>query len=347
MDEHDSFAIDFSDEPSRFGFISPSAPLIDPPIIRTYLASSLTNVDADAARDCEQARRVIKALLTKYDFLGVRFELYDPGEVTPPGTAHSPEEVYATDHRSTVDADLVIFHVNTPSLGVGMEAQISADATIPRVVIRKQSVAVSRMFRGVFSPTLANVEYENIEDLHDALIPHIASIAAAAIESAERRRPIAREFSTQQLGKKILKQRILHRMSIQELAKRSDILEYWLLNLERDPAVAATCSLMQLARVCSALDCSYHIEDATNLKMRSAKEEQLSADQKMSLDNLASFMQSKPAGASDDRVFRLWNEYVEQQHEQAAEAASFRASSGDDVVLPAEWSKRYDNLGLF
>ncbi len=307
----------------------------------------MTNNDDGARNECDVVRSVTKEVFQGYDYLGVTFSIYDPGDVTPPGTDHSAEEVYVTDYHSTVDADIVVFHVNAPSLGVGMEAQIVAYATIPRVVICKQGAPVSRMFRGVFGPTIATIEYPSLVDFRELLEDKMSTIAVSAIESAERRRPVAEEFASQHPGRKILKQRVLQGMTIQELAKRTDIEEYWLRRLERDPKFASTYSLMQLARIDDTLQCSTSL-DGRQVKVRSEAEENLDSDQKMSLDHLITFVCNREIDASDDKVFRIWNAYLEQQAEELQEAGQYRQSEGEDNVVTSEdWKRRYDEIGLF
>lgn len=348
MSNGDSFAIDFNDDDEdSLGFVRNGGPLIDPPLIRVYLAGPLTNNDEGANLECQRIRQVVKDLLHGYDFLGVEFLVYDPADVTPPGTDHSPEEVYSTDFQSTAGAELVVFHVNVPSLGVGMESQISAFATVPRVIICKSGSPVSRMFRGVFAPTLAKIEYENTDDARRHLEAEIPTIAAAAIESAEKRRPITEDLSALELGKRILKQRILSGMTVQELAVETDIREFWILRLEREPGFFATCSFIQFLRICHALKCYASLAmDGRRVNFSSEGEGQLSADQKISLENLAIFVRSREHRVSDDKIIRLWREYVEQREEQQQEAGQLRAAE-EPVVSVDEWRRRYDDLGLF
>ena len=112
--------------------------MIDPPVLRVYLASPLTNTDPASEEDRRTVREVTRRIMENYDYFGIRTEVYDPSDVTPPGSEHTSEEVYVTDHNRTANADLVVFHVNGPSIGVGMEAQIAAEATVPRVVVSKR-----------------------------------------------------------------------------------------------------------------------------------------------------------------------------------------------------------------
>ena len=136
MSEDEYFVIDFHDDMEGFNQM---------PKIKIYLAGPLTGYDDDTIiRECREIRASIKEILAKFkNKESVYFEIYDPGEKTAPGSGHSPDEVYEIDQAHTTNADLVIFHINVPSLGVGIEAQIAADVTIPRVIISRNGVEVS------------------------------------------------------------------------------------------------------------------------------------------------------------------------------------------------------------
>ena len=102
-DDADSFALD-TEPPNK-------KPILDPPVIQVYLACALTNLDEDAKRESEACRLIIREILHEYDYFGIRFYVYDPGDVTPPGSIHTAEEVYITDHQRTSNSDLILFYV--------------------------------------------------------------------------------------------------------------------------------------------------------------------------------------------------------------------------------------------
>ena len=281
-----------------------------------------------------------------YDFQGVGFQVYDPGDVTQPGSNHTPDEVYELNYEQCVLADLVAFHVNVPSLGVGCEAQISADATVPRVTVAKTCVPVSRMFDGIFSTAIASIQYENSSDLELQLFRQIPVIAARVISSAQRRRPILASFSDLRLGSVIFKQRIIHNVTIEELARQTDIKESWLRRLERNHVLAACCTTIQLNRIAAATHCYVKTVDAQNLTTLVPFDDSLSHDDRLSRDNLVSYICSKNEWIPDDRVFRLWNSYLLESTKEAAEAVKYR--EGDSkVVSVAEWRRRDEERRLF
>ena len=179
------FAMDF-DGKKQFAFaVEKETPMISPQILNVYLAGPLTNNDVSTDCDCRDLQEIVKRVLGSYEYHGIRFNVYDPGDVTQlPGTAHTAEDVYELDHERTITADLVVFHVNVPSLGVGCECQIAADASSPKVIIAKKAAPLSRMFVGVYSATLATIEYEHPHEVETELSGQLLAIAGRAVESA-------------------------------------------------------------------------------------------------------------------------------------------------------------------
>lgn len=344
MNDGDAFSMDF--DGTRYLSFSSSQAILNPASLRVYAAGPLTNNSDAISRDCADVRSILKRVLGSYDHQGIRFQVYDPGDVTQPGSSHTPEEVYELNHEQSVLADLVVFHVTTPSLGVGCEAQIAADATVPRVTLVRKDVALSRMFDGIFSTTIASIHYENHADLELQLFRQLPSIAAQATRSALQRRPRLTAFSELQLGSVIFKQRILHNVTINELARQTDIKESWLRRLERKQALAACCTAIQLDRIAAATRCYVKIVDAQNMMTLAPSDDSLSEDQRQSLENLVTYVSSKDGWVTDDRVFRLWNGYRVAYQTQRDEALQYR--EGDNKVLSVEaWRQRDQEPRLF
>lgn len=61
----------------------------------------------------------------------------------------SPENVYARDAAAVLASDLVIAYVGLPSLGVGAEIAMAADAGIPIIGVRRPGDIVSRFITGL------------------------------------------------------------------------------------------------------------------------------------------------------------------------------------------------------
>ena len=316
-----------------------SAPLLNSPELRVYAAGALTNVDQDVNRDCLEIRAIVKRVLESYDFQGIGFRVYDPGDITQPGSNHTAEEVYELNYLQSILADLVIFHVNVPSLGVGCEAQIAADATVPRITLAKKSVAVSRMFAGIFSATLASIEYDSYADAELQLFRLLPTIAEETIQSARRRRSVLAAFSELQLGLVIFKQRIIHNVTIDQLAQETDIKKSWLQKLERNPVMASCCSAIQLNRIASVTHCYVRTVDPSNLTTLVPSTDSLGDNHRDSLDNLTTYILAKDQWVPDDRVFRLWNEYCGESEKEVSEALEFREGSSR-VISADEWRRR-------
>lgn len=317
---------------------------LDPPLLRVYLASALTNLDDADRQEAQRVRKVIRDVLHGYDYFGIRFEVYDPAEVTAPGSNHTDDEVYITDHDRTSASDAVIFYVLAPSLGVGMEAQIAADCTLPRVVVSRRNSRVSRMFRGVFSPTLASLEYDEVAELHQSLSLRLLDIAKRAVASAKRRRAHVEEFSGDAPGRKIMRSRLFLEMSLRELAAQTDIREVWLQRLEREPSLATSITLIQVHRIAAALGASISQSPNGIFTLRSPNDDTIDPIDWESLDNLVEFECSHPEPPDDQRVVLLWQAYRKQRAEEDAEAMRHRGNA-EQAVTVEEWGRRYDGEG--
>ena len=95
------------------------------------------------------------------------------------------------------------------------------------------------MFEGEFSTTLATIKYENRQDLELQLIQRREEICRAMLESAIRRRPMLNDTSHQKIGQTILRQRILHGVTLDELAQRTDCKASW---IRRTREESTTCA---------------------------------------------------------------------------------------------------------
>jgi hypothetical protein len=351
MSDSNFFAMDFDDQ-KRFAFtVEKEAPMISPPVLNVYLAGPLTNNDNRIEDACREVREIAKRILSSYEYHGVRFNVYDPADTTPPGTNHTAEDVYDLDHERTITADLVVFHVNVPSLGVGCECQIAADASSPKVIIAKKGAPLSRMFAGVYSATLATIEYENPVDVELVLSSELlATIASMTVESAKHRRAIMEAFEKSQLGRVIYGQRIAHNVPLAELATRTDTRPRWLWRLERFPSLMACCSPVRLMRIADVTKCYLQLGNLGTPPMLRPSDDPTSQQEKQSLSNLIDFALGRSdtyPGYSEDRAFRLWNEYQEQCHEAASLVAIEHREGQHQVVTVAEWRDRDQRLGLF
>jgi hypothetical protein len=286
------------------------------------------------------------------EILGNVFDVYDPGDNTSPGTVHTAEEVYLIDHSRTIGADLVFFHVRSPSLGVGIESQIAADATIPRVVARPEGAAVSRMFSGVFSPTVAEIEYADIEAFRAKLIQALPDIVEKARASRTIRAPMKRVILAGMLGRGVMKSRILKQMPIRRLAELCDIREHFLSELERKDEVAACLTNMQALRLAHALDATVFLS-----KSSSSFEPPTVLDeaQKDSLDYLVAWVIKREDEDTrpipDAHLLALWSDFAGTQgSQQVRPPLSTIAARHAKIVRKrtiADWERAYtEKFGL-
>lgn len=304
-----------------------------------YAAGPLTNNDQAVECECDRFRNILKKVFESYDFEGVSFRIYDPAEQTRPGSIHSADDVYAINYEQCVMADLIIYHVTTPSLGVGCESQIAANATVPRVVVARSGASVSRMFEGVFSTTIQTIRFQNEHDLELQLLNRRYEIASSTMSSALIRRPLLKEFAELELGRVIFRQRILGNVSVADLAQQTDCKEAWLLRLERNPILASCCSAIQLNRIAAATECNLQTLGPNHITSLQPKPDELTHDQRNSLKNLIDYIYSKDRFVEDSRVFSLWNSYVEEYQLEAAEAAEYR-EGGSKVFSIDDWRRR-------
>jgi hypothetical protein len=301
--------------------------------MRVYLAGPLTNNDLETNRICESIRLAAREILREY------FEVYDPAEVTPPGSSHSSEEVYLTDHTSTRLADLVLFHVNSPSLGVGIESQIAAEATIPRVIAYHKGAAVSRMFQGVFSPTIGEICYLDVDDFVNQLRALMPKIIERVQESSRRRSPVVDCVKQGRLGREIFKLRIVKNMPIAKLAELTDTREYLLRKLERNDDLAGCLSLIQLIRIAEAIGGTFAMGSGGGSPSFYAPEiEQMDDLEKDSLGKLESYVTARKDWVDDDRVFEMWSEYRKREVSPLAARNKARGYSVQD------WEVLYQEL---
>jgi len=320
MKDADHFAIHWDDPPA--GPIVLAHERFDPPFFNIYLASALTGRTEEELRHDADTRAVITDVLEHYDYLGLFCQVYDPAKSSAPGSGHSSEEVYMLDHGQTASADLVVFFLNSPSLGVGLEAQIAADASTPRIIIRPHGECVSRMFLGAFNPTLADIEFENMQDLRKKLGNAIGDICGELYIHVPTRRGVMRDIAGCAMHRFIFTHRVFQDIPVEYLAKTTGIRLHWLTELERDPKRCATLTMIQIELIADVLDAEIKINKQGRIQM-APKETGSILDPvaKESLDTLHDYVSSREKPLSDDCVRTEWQRYYEENIEPVQEAA--------------------------
>ena len=266
-----------------------------------YLAGPLTGVSIEHEAECRKIRTIAKRILS------ARFRVYDPADHTSPGTVHDAQDVFETDHTQIADADLVFCHVNAPSLGVGIEAQIAAEATIPRVIAYPSGRPISRMFEGLFNPTIARIEYADTSDFDVQLSKFLTTIAEAASISSKKRRPIIANVRNARCGESIFKARVLLGISIKQLSHRTDISESMLRRLERDNSLACMLTGIHLMRIAQELNSTLALSAGVPVLYGPDEEPAVDDVRRQSLASLYQYLRGKQSWVSDDHVFSAWH----------------------------------------
>lgn len=264
-------------------------------IIRVYFASPLTGLSEADQMLSAQIRE--QCAMTLQDSGQYAFSVYDPAKNTPPGTTHSPVEVYCTDHDKVINSDVVFFFLLAPSTGMGMEAQIATDATLPRVVIRKKDSSITRMFLGAPSRTIGDIEFETVPDVRQQVSAQIATIWKESHRSRHARMDALGYGTFDRLSHAILKKRIRLGLTLDDLSNRTNLGKEWLAHVERTPLSASNMSMPQFLQLASHLE----FEFSGGFNFRPSKSEvivdPLERALDESLDNLVDFALKRAAGA--------------------------------------------------
>jgi nucleoside 2-deoxyribosyltransferase len=224
---------------------------------RVYLGCSLTSPDATKLRTqlLEEAAAVFR------DF---GFDVYNPADHTPPGSPHSPEEVYSIDHANAMCSDVVFFIRLQASFGMGIESQIAADMLIPwgDVKIKGTSCRLTPLVYGLpncgfgFQVHLDESEPGEFRDRLLAMLRERQVIQRA--KDARQARVGARErIRHLKFGRFLRRQRLLLAMPVEELANQSGVPGWWIESIERDERLAECLSLVQLRRLMTGVRLSF------------------------------------------------------------------------------------------
>lgn len=267
--------------------------------LRAYVSGALTGIEGDQhLGPYELAARVLRRH---------GFEAYLPHLATDP-IRHpdvSPVAVYETDRARVASADVIVTFLSRPSLGVGMELEIAAEALVPVLTVVRKGDPISRMALGGPARHFGPIRYENVEELEAALERLLPGIIAELTVRASRALP--------EIGTTIEVLRKSRGMDRRTLADRAGTTEDWIRMLELAEPIVSNPSLALLASVASALE----ISAAELLGARGASETEL--------------LRSLRAFAIEQRI--SFDEY--QQLERAA-ARGLRADRG---LSTAEWSQ--------
>jgi transcriptional regulator with XRE-family HTH domain len=325
--EDERFALDFTTEfVVRDGY-------------SVYLASPITQLGPAAKDELLVIGRIAKEILER-----TGASVYNPAEITGLGSSHSAEDVYTLDHNHCASSDIVFFVVPEPSLGVGIEAQITASCTVPRVVAWPAQTRMSRMMLGIFAPTAAEIPYADVDDFRLKLEGLAENIRKVALQSRTNRSAVDVLLRRSNLGMRIVMRRFELGLTRAKLAEDTGIREFWLREVEKSEACIASMSLTMLIRM--AIRLAFRIDFGDNLQLVLKDEgDTKTSEVRDSLVNLAAFATQTSPDPDEDKVLQLWADYMGERTEAIRRRTSGRSrGNGKKVVTIADWAERYHLL---
>lgn len=304
------------------------------PIV-VYLASPLSGVSQRNAAHCRAVRKIVKQVLSRSS--SAFFLVYDPAEVTAPGSDHSDSEVYITNLQKTLKADIVIVHAHPPSIGVGIELQLASSFSIPALLLQKNGNPTSRMVTGMPSFSYPTLNYHDVADCKTQLEASIPTIARDVVGTMPRRRRALDAANDSEAGKYVLRRRIQLGMTRKELAEMSGVDAPLIQAVEEYSVFALAISWFQWHILSDALGCQITVKDCLDPEART-----MSCAVRSSLDTLADFARGA-TNVKENIVFRLWKDYREMQEEGVAGREEIARS-----YTVEDWESLYDqHSGLF
>lgn len=232
-------------------YLDPSDPLM------AYIAISLTKTLRGNPH--LSLASATKEVLGQFGILS-----YNPADVTPPGSQHSPADVYALNYRAVARSDIILFIRIAPSVGMGEEAQIAANQLVPWCQIKCNDAGGARL-----SPVLLGLgnlpcgECHTIvinsptdtSNLRSRLMDLVKSRSfvhsALRIRAARRRAKGAIEGG--RLGTALRRQRLLAQLPLHEVGERLGVSPQWFDAVESDSHVQCGITLSQLVYLANAL----------------------------------------------------------------------------------------------
>lgn len=209
-----------------------------------YFASALTGLD-----DAERELLFGEATFVRGACEQHRTLLYEPSHYTDPiGRPDiTAAQVYATDRKQVLNADVVILQARYPSFGAGQELEIAAQGGIPVLLLVPDGKRVSRMVLGAYA-RIFEVRYSN----HHSLLAGLHEALPQALAAANMREDVV----DIPLGANLQYLRERAGLSHEVLANCVGVAAHAISNLEQGQAKSENPSLAELRRIASALDCS-------------------------------------------------------------------------------------------
>jgi len=310
------------------------------PCIKVYLASALTGREGQDGSD-GRIRKIIREVFEKAECLTppyhVRYIVYDPADVTRPGTRHRPEEVYHIDFKKLVESDFALFFLNSPSYGVGVERQIAAIASVPVAWQCPDGNDVSRMFEGTFGESLFSITFRSEEELKLKLVNAIAHGGPRIFEKARRRRQIVEDLKSPKIPRSVFTRRIFLGVAIERVADETGISAYWFRELERDRdgiIAAATLTPILFHQLCRTLNGRWGFSSDGVPRFADAEDGKMGPVERISLENLYEAYVSRATITDDKIILRAWKKQVNATQQRGKTLL-------DEPVTAQEWVSRF------
>lgn len=224
------------------------------PQLSIYLACSLTSVENRTFKD-EVLAKVARI------FAEAGFKVHNPSLHTPPGSPHSPTEVYFEDLFRTIGADFIFFLRLGRSHGMGIEAQLAADVLLPWADARvnDDSYKLSPLLAGLANAPAefrATVAAGSPREFYGQLAQFLRDQGRldrlAAVHHA--RDAVHALIRGMRLGFHVRVRRLVFGLCATDLSELTDIDPTWIEAIESDPRFVSKLSLLQVARLCDALE---------------------------------------------------------------------------------------------
>ncbi len=296
---------------------------------RGYFACALTRADSvEQKQHSERVAAIIKANAQKNGFA-----IYFPGEHTHPQGAPDLKapEVYWIDRERVASADLLVVFADEPSIGVGQEAEIAANAGVPLAIFHSSHVNVSRMLRGIAGRIIGQISFESDDDLDSK---------AATFFSENRNRLHLSRLSREReyhlrVGNRVREIREASHLSIEELAQRAEVGEELLTSLETRPEQLTNLSLVNLRRVARSLN----VSPAELIRDQSTKDQEFEDLRNASIANLREYARQKNISYQDYARLK-----VDGLHALREQTSSLAAKGTPKPLQHDEWKRFHHSL---
>lgn len=255
---------------------------------RGYFACALTRADEDEKQYLKRVEKMeTVARIIKSNAQTSNCAIYFPGEHTHPQGAPDlkAHEVYWIDRERVASADLLVIFADAPSIGVGQEAEIAANAGVPIAIFHSAGVNVSRMLRGIAGRIIAQVSFDDEADLE--------SKAANFFKENKNRLHLSRinrerEYHLR-VGNRVREIREALHLSVEDLAQKAEVGDELIRSLESRPEQLTNISLVNLRRIARALN----VSPAELVRDQSTKDQEFEDLRNSSIRNLQDYALSR------------------------------------------------------